>query len=224
MICTARLTPACESWVGLALLGVLSLPAARHALESSMTLHMLVQYPLLALSGIFLAGAFPSLWRRHVNAWNAYGIAGLFATALVMAVLMIPRALDLALVDARIEFAKMIALVLCGMALRFSWRPAGLLVQGFFLGNVLPMVAAAGQLYHDSPARVCNAYLLDDQMGLGGMLVGVTVAVGLAWLSQFVVAMMRREAAATLPPNTGSMPRDPVRKKLPGKKNVEKVV
>jgi len=201
MICAARLTPTCESWAGLALLGVLSLPAARHALESSMTLHMLVQFPLLALCGIFLASALPLPWRRRVNAWNVYGIAGLFATALVMAVLMIPRALDLALVDARIEFAKMIALVLCGMALRLSWRPAALLVQGFFLGNVLPMAAAAGQLYQDSPARVCNAYLLDDQMGLGRMLVGITVSVGLAWLAQLVIAMMRREAAATLPPN-----------------------
>ena len=57
MICAARLTPAGESWVGLALLGALSLPAARHALESSMTGHMLVQFPLLALSGMLLAGA-----------------------------------------------------------------------------------------------------------------------------------------------------------------------
>ena len=36
--------------------------------------------------------------------------------------------------------------VLAGAALRLSWRPAGLVVQGFFLGNVLPMSAVVGQL------------------------------------------------------------------------------
>ena len=73
-------------------------------------------------------------------------------------------------------------LVLCGAAVRVSWRPAGLLVQGFFLGNVLPMTAVAGQLYQDSPMRLCNAYLLDDQVRLGRMLVGIAVAMALAWM------------------------------------------
>jgi hypothetical protein len=95
-----------------------------------------------------------------------------------------------------VEIAKWLALLACGAALRLSWRPAGLLVQGFFLGNVLPMTAVAGHLYQDSPIRLCNAYLLDDQVRLGQLLVGICIAVAAAWFAALVRTLMRREAAA----------------------------
>jgi hypothetical protein len=183
----------------LALLSLLALPPARHALESSMSAHMLVQFPLLALCGFMLAGALPQQGRERVAKWNAYGIAGLFFAAVTLAILMIPRVLDLALVDPRIELAKWLALLLCGAAVRLSWRPAGLLVQGFFLGNTLPMMAVAGQLYEDSPLRLCNAYLLGDQARLGRMLMAIALVVAIAWFAQLVLALMRRDATAGLP-------------------------
>ncbi|MEC5214064.1 hypothetical protein RCH06_002625 [Polaromonas sp. CG_9.5] len=179
-----------------ALLLLLALPPARHFLEASMTRHMLVQFPLLALAGFLLAPKLPLQWRTAVDRWNGYGITGLFATALMLAILMIPRVLDLALVDGRIELAKWLALVLCGAAVRLSWQPAGLLVQGFFLGNVLPMTAVVGYLFESSPTRVCNAYLLDDQAGLGRGLVGLTLATGLLWFGHLIVTLMQREAQA----------------------------
>jgi hypothetical protein len=178
------------------LLCVLALPMARQLLESGMSRHMLVQYPLLAACGFLLAGALPAAWRIRVARWNVLGISGLLAAALVLGVLMIPRVLDLALVEGRVELAKWLALLACGAALRLSWRPAGLLVQGFFLGNVLPMTAVAGYLYQDSPIRLCNAYLLDDQRRLGQLLVDICIAIALVWLAGAMVALMRREAAA----------------------------
>lgn len=197
----------CSEWraaAALGLLGLLALPPARHILEAAMTTHMLVQYPLLAVCGFLLASACPARWRSHIARWNAYGISGLFAIALVLAVLMIPRVLDLALVDARVEAIKWLALLVCGAALRVSWRPAGLLVQGFFLGNVLPMTAVTAYLYQDAPARLCNAYLLDDQVRLGQWLLWITVAVAVAWFAQLVRVLMRREAAAVLVTESGS--------------------
>ena len=110
----------------------------------------------------------------------------------MLAVLMVPRVLDLALVSPAVEAAKCAALVLAGAALRLSWRPAGWLVQGFFLGNVLPMMAVVGQIYIDSPVRVCNAYLLDDQTRLGQWLVGVAVVVALGWLAGVTIALVRK--------------------------------
>lgn len=141
-------------------------------------------------------------WRARLDAWNAYGIAGLFATAVVLALLMIPRLLDLGVTDLRIDAAKALALVACGSALRLSWRRAGALVQGFFLGNVLPMTAAAGQLYQDSPLRLSNAYLLDDQVRLGQLLVALAVAAGIAWFAHLVRALVRREAAGLPQPDS----------------------
>ena len=114
----------------------------------------------------------------------------------MLALLMIPRVLDLALVEGRVELAKWLALLLCGAAVRLSWQPAGLLVQGFFLGNMLPMMSVVGYLFESSPVRVCNAYLLDDQERLGQRLVWIAAAIGLAWFAGLVRTLMRGEATA----------------------------
>ena len=189
------LAPRTGAALAIAALAVLALPAARGLLESSMTLHMLVQFPLLVAAGWLLARALPARLRRHAGSWNAHGIAGLLAGALVLMVLMVPRVLDLALVDPRIEAAKWIALLAAGAGLQLSWQPAGLLVQGFFLGNLLPMTAAAGQLYLEAPVRLCNAYLLDDQVRLGQGLVLLSLLAAAA----FIARVLRRscEGAAT---------------------------
>lgn len=167
-------------------LAVLALPPVRQLLEASMTLHMLVQFPLLVLAGFLLARMIPAPWRLRADAWNVHGIAGLLASGLVLMLLMIPRVLDLSLLDARIEAAKFLALLGCGMALQLSWRRAGMLVQGFFLGNLLPMTAAAGQWFQDTPVRLCNAYLLDDQLRLGQGLVLLSVVVAAGVIAQVV--------------------------------------
>lgn len=178
----------------LALMMLLALPPVRHAMEAGMTTHMLLQFPLLALCGAMLAHALPQRWRTKCDRWNAYGISGLLGAALVLAVLMIPRVLDLALVDARVEAAKWLAVLLCGAALHLSWRPAGLLVQGFFLGNVLPMMVVAGNLFQDTPVRLCNAYLLDDQVRLGRGLVWIAAAIAAIWIALVMRALVQREA------------------------------
>ena len=208
---TRRCTPARQGWGALALLVLLAVPALRQLLEASMARHMLVQFPLFMLAGALLAGGLSAGGRRAVARWNAHGISGLVATGLVLGLLMVPRVLDLALVSPAIELAKCSALVLAGAALRLSWRPAGLVVQGFFLGNVLPMSAVVGQLYIDSPTRVCNAYLLDDQEQLGRWLVWLAVLIAVAWLAWMLYALVRRDAAlqapnlAIEPPHTPSM-------------------
>lgn len=191
---------------------LLALPHVRRWMEADMTRHMLVQYPLIALAGFFLALALPTRWRTKIEYWNVFGINGLFATALILALLMIPRLLDLALVDGRVELAKWLALLACGMALQLSWRPAGLLMQGFFLGNVLPMMAVVGYLYASSPVRVCNAYLLDDQARLGQWLIWISAGVALAWFAGLARTLMQREDAAltpldSRPDRTGPAPR-----------------
>ena len=181
------------AWVGLVLALVLAVPALRRLLESSMQLHMLLQAPLLVLSGWLLASALPAPAQRALARWNAYGITGLALVAVSTGLLMIPRLLDLVLVDMRLEAAKWAMLLAAGAALRLSWRRAGWLVQGFFLGNTLPMTAMAGQLYQDSPLRLCNAYRLGDQVALGSALVGIALAAGAIWTGWLFVELARRE-------------------------------
>ena len=189
--------PRTQAILGLALCALLAWPALRHALEASMWRHMVLQFPLLMAAGALLAAALPSRARTLVARWNAHGIAGLVLVAVVLAVLMVPRVLDLALRDGATEAAKCAALVLAGAALRLSWRAAGLVVQGFFLGNMLPMTAVVGQLYIDAPLRLCNAYLLDDQARLGQWLIALAALLALGWLAQVGWWMARREGGSS---------------------------
>jgi hypothetical protein len=182
------LRPSQGAALALAGLAVLALPPVRLLLESTMTLHMLVQFPLLVLAGFLLARSLPERWRRRADPWNAHGIAGLLASAAILMLLMIPRVLDLALVDARVEAAKWLALLACGAGLQLSWQRAGALVQGFFLGNLLPMTAAAGQLFQDAPVRLCNAYLLGDQVRVGQALVVLSILAAVAFTLRVVQA------------------------------------
>jgi Co/Zn/Cd efflux system component len=66
-----------------------------------------------------------------------------------------------------------------------------------------------GTLYQDSPARLCNAYRLDDQQMLGTSLVAVSVAILAAWLlhlglRQSLKAAARTESAAHDRPGSAS--------------------
>lgn len=196
-----RCTPRAQAALGLALCALLAWPALRQALEASMWRHMVLQFPLLMGAGALLAAALPPRVRAAVARWNAHGIAGLVLVAGVLSVLMVPRVLDLALRDPAIEAAKCAALLCAGAALRLSWRAAGLVVQGFFLGNLLPMTAVVGQLYIDAPLRLCNAYLLDDQARLGQWLIALAALAALGWLAQAGWVMVRREGARLEPDN-----------------------
>ncbi len=194
-----RCTPRTQAALGLALCALLAWPALRQVLEASMWRHMVLQFPLLMLAGALLAAALPPRACAAVARWNAHGIAGLVWVAGVLAVLMVPRVLDLALRDPAIEAAKCAVLLGAGAALRLSWRAAGLVVQGFFLGNMLPMTAVVGQLYIDAPLRLCNAYLLDDQARLGQWLIALAVLLALGWLAQVGWWVVRREEVALRP-------------------------
>jgi len=148
-----------------------------------MALHMLLQFPALVLAGILLAGQATPAWRARAARWNALGITGLAFVALAAALGMVPRLLDLALADTRVETVKCVVLVLCGVALRLSWSQAGIVVQFFFLGNMLPMMATAGSLYIDTPLRLCNAYRLDEQLWVGQALIWMSIGLGVLWLA-----------------------------------------
>lgn len=194
----ARSTPRRPVLVALALLVLLLVPALRQWLTASMWRHMVLQFPLWMLTGALLAASLPPAAQIRVARWNAYGISGLVGAGVVLAVLMVPRVLDLVLVSSSIEAAKCAALLLAGAALWLSWRSAGLVVQGFFLGNMLPMTAVVGQLYIDSPLRLCNAYLLDDQVRLGQWLVTTAALLAMGWLTRVAWWAVRRDAVVAM--------------------------
>jgi hypothetical protein len=70
---------------------------------------------------------------------------------------------------------------------------AGLVIQGFFLGSVVPMTIAVGSLFRDAPLRLCNAYRLDDQQQLGLALICVAGVTTVGW---FLLVVRRLSISA----------------------------
>lgn len=178
---------------GLVVSGILPIPAVRGMMEGDMALHMLLQFPLIMLAGWLLAKAVPKRTREKLRQWNRSGIAGLLMVSVVLMFWMIPRALDMVLADGAMEFWKFISLALAGAALELSWSAAGLIVRGFFLGNVLPMMMVVGWLYVEAPVRICNAYLTDDQLRAGSGLLALAIAGSMVWLLAFFMPTDSRQ-------------------------------
>lgn len=174
-----------QTVAGAGLLLMLNIPSIRRIMESDMAYHMLLQFPLLLLAGWLLAKTLPMQVKTGLQAWNCAGVTGLLAASMTLMFWMIPRALDLVLVNPALEFMKFISLTLAGIALALSWPGAGMIVRGFFLGNVLPMMMVVGWLYIEAPVRLCNSYLSYDQLHTGRGLLALSIAASLFWLSAF---------------------------------------
>ncbi len=175
---------------------VLSLPALQELLQAQMHFQMLVQMPALALTGALLAGSNPRVPTHWQRVWNAHGITGLCLALFVMTLSMVPRLLDITVTDPLWNTGKFAAFLLCGYALRRSWQQAGWVLQGFFLGNLLPMMVVSGFIYQDSPLRVCNVYGLGDQQTTGFWMVLSASVVAVVWLWRVFLAQMASETEA----------------------------
>ncbi len=170
--------------LGLALWLVLALPPVPHLLEATMTLQMLVQIPLLAVAGWWLA---PFLTRRvtvELSRWNRSGISGMLLASFAAVVWMLPRMLDAALENPWVALAKFTSVpLLVGVPLAISWPRAGFVVRGVWLVEIVAMTFRLGWLYLVSPERLCSNYLLSDQQQLGKIMlaIGVAICLLLAW-------------------------------------------
>ena len=170
-----------RAWVAALLVVTLVTPVAREALERVMVAHMLVQIPLLAIAGALGATALPSLLKSRVAGWNKSGLSGTLLALIASTWWMVPRSLDWALASPLMEAAKFVTLpLLVGAPLALSWSSLGTVGRGFVIANVLPMWAVVGWAYIAAPVRVCNYYLVDQQVIAGVALIAVSVALGAA--------------------------------------------
>ena len=162
----------------------------RHAIESRMLLHMLVEFPALLASGWVVAR-----WRRAAASdFDEQGLLCITALLCVSAFWMIPAALDMSLLSAPVQFAKLASWWLCGAVLARSAQRLSPESQIFLFGNLAWMFATAGLLYQDAEQRLCVNYLIDDQLWTGRALVGLAVVLGAAAVSAAVLAAARATA------------------------------
>lgn len=172
--------------------------AFRFALERSMALHMLVQMPMLLGAGVACAFAVscagnaqnasnkqqPGIARLaayRFRKMDQYGIIALTFFLLLSAYWMIPKALDDVLVSPAAEILKFATFFTAGLVLPGTLARANRVTQLFFLGNFAWMMAIVGLLYQDTTVRLCNAYLLGDQVVAGRGLVVLSLLLPAIW-------------------------------------------
>ncbi|HZW20357.1 DUF1404 family protein [Noviherbaspirillum sp.] len=169
------------------ILPVLLLVAAalgRGWLEATMARHMLIELPLLFAIG-WLAVRSPRSGETPLR-WNANSLPALFAAMLITAFWMLPVALDLAVLDARVGVAKALSMLVAGALTGAVWRSAGLVMQAFFIFNWTWMALTAGLLYQDAPQQLCSVYLSDQQPAAGRGMVILSLAVLGTWVAHAV--------------------------------------
>jgi|SRR5699024_2717867 len=186
-----------------ALLAILVL--FRKDFEQTMTRQMLLHIPLIMLTGVWLGNqlthalerlsATSRFWQRLYGVGkeiNTYGMSGLLLATLTGMFWMIPKALDDVLLHGPVAFAKFASVLVAGMVLMPSWHRAHPVIRVFFLGGFCWTSAIAGMLYQESTNRLCNFYLLDDQVWAGRGLVILAVLLPASWALIEVVHHRRR--------------------------------
>ena len=173
---------------GLLLYVVLVLPPIAAWLEGSMTGHMLVQIPLLAIAGWLIARPAARAGRAELGGFNAVGVPGLLIAAFAVVVWMLPRMLDAALSSPLVEAAKFTTVpLLIGAPLALSWPLLPPVARGFIWANLSSHAAVLGWLYSVAPNRLCTRYLFDQQAVLGAVLLVVALAM-LFGLAAYAIA------------------------------------
>ncbi|WP_255369666.1 hypothetical protein [Nitrosovibrio sp. Nv17] len=153
-----------------------------------MTLHMLVQMPLLVIVGITACRLLPDCWRQRLLDGLGGAIPCVVVAMFVSSYWMLPRALDAALTEPLAEISKFITLpLLVGFLLALSWRRLTLIGRGFVWTNFFSMLAVLGWLYIVAPVRICNSYLVNDQQHAGWYMVILATLLFLWWLGTLLV-------------------------------------
>lgn len=159
-------------------------PSLRGLVEGRMSLHMLLEFPLLFAAGWAAQRLGLRAGWLHWIDWR--GWTGAMLATLVSLTWMLPSLLDLSLMLPTVAAAKYVSWWLAGWWLAHSWQRLDAEVLLFCIGNIAWMTATAGMLYLDTPQRLCVNYLQDDQRHAGIGLVLLAMALGAAVIGRAV--------------------------------------
>jgi len=188
------------AWIAGAAWAALATPPARAWLESSMTLHMLVQLPLLAIIGFRIGAAWRAVSSRglldalaRMQTFNGGGAPGLIAASFVMVLWMVPRCLDLARLDPAIDAIKLLSVPLAGLAVSLSWPRLPAIARAVVHLELIATLLRFGWGYLAAEERLCLAYLSGDQQRTGELLLwaGAAYALAIVWRPMFGAVRLR---------------------------------
>lgn len=195
-------TEAIVLYAGLVLFAVLALPSGRAVLEAQLATHMLVQLPLLSVAGWLIGVATRAAGGCNLSRINRHGLTGIVLFACVALLWMVPRLLEMSLSDPATELAKFVSLPLAGLSLAWSYAIAPVVLRGVLLTHAISMLAAMGWAYLAAPTRLCNAYLADDQVLTGALLLASSVALAVGIGVSALLTEPHRKVTACVQPGT----------------------
>ncbi len=170
-------------WPGLLYL-LLATPLTRYSMETTMSVHMLVQMPLLVICGFMFCLLLRETRQNKLLAALGGATPSVLLALFAASYWMLPRALDAALSHPLAEVAKFISLpALVGLPLALAWKRLSLVGRGFVWTNLISMLALLGWLYIVAPVRVCNNYPVNQQESTGWLMVKLALILFLYWLS-----------------------------------------
>lgn len=173
-----------KGWLaaGIGLWALLALPPVRAALEATLAGHMVGQIGLLAVAGWWLGRGLGPVRPGEAGGFNRFGATGVVVAVFALVFWMLPVSLDKALLAPAWELAKFLSVpLLLGLPLARSWPRLPPLARGLLWANALSMLVVMGWVYHEAPVRLCNSYLIDQQLLLGLTLWGLAGASGAYW-------------------------------------------
>jgi len=150
-------------------------------LEATLVGHVLVQMPLLALTGWLLGSAFEPGLDRIMERWNRFGVSGFTLAILTILFWMLPRSVDSAVANPTYEMFKFVSLPCTGAALALSFPRTHPLFAGALKANIVSMLAVLAWVYTAAPVRLCNSYLVSDQKMLGAGMAVLAGALAINW-------------------------------------------
>lgn len=154
---------------------VLCIPQIRHGLEASMIGQMLIQIPFLALAGYLFGVGIRKHMSSILSQLNSQGIPGLLIVIFTCTYWILPRSLDAPLNSVLFEAIKYVTVpLLIGLPLALSWGMLAFTIKGFVWANVISMNFVMGWFYANSPIRLCNNYLTEQQLQLGIVLMATS--------------------------------------------------
>lgn len=176
------------------LIVTLTISPALRWLESNLVSHLIIEFPLLIFIGIVVGFKFKSEIESFSRTINQGGIFGLLLACFLLAFWMIPRWIDASLASNSIGYLKYASLIIAGLSLSVSWPKVHILVRAVVKIEFLTMLFRLGWLYLISPVRLCNNYLLGEQVWLGRVLLMLAVTLTVYWLAPVFFGNIQKNA------------------------------
>jgi hypothetical protein len=165
-------------------------------LEQSLIASLLFAYPALVLFGYALGveAIKGRLFSSIVG--HSGGVPGVLVATFSLVFWMIPRWMDASVAHLEIAIIKYLCLMfLVGFPLGVGWSKMHFITRAVVKIEFLTMLFRLGWIYLISPDRLCNSYLIGEQVLLGKMFIAIALLLVVLFCAPLFVAAPGKQDA-----------------------------